>query len=186
MVSSWAGPTTFHWGQSARPTTRSSSTPSFGCAGGYAISTKWRVRVGSDIRMSTCMRSWGLFGSASGRKTFRGRKLDTLSESWMPEIGPSSSMRGVWKRSHGTSIETPPDERGGNSCDKPKATASHLYSTLRLITLRPRRFARLRRSRRAACRSTRGRLPACSVIRRLTRSAGEHDGGSGPAPDRPW
>jgi hypothetical protein len=47
----------------------------------------------------------------------------------MPEIGPSSSMRGMWKRSHGLSIAAPPDERGGNSCDRPTATAPHLYST---------------------------------------------------------
>jgi hypothetical protein len=33
----------------------------------------------------------------------------------MPEIGMSSSMRRMWKRSDGLAIEAPPDERGGNS-----------------------------------------------------------------------
>jgi hypothetical protein len=33
------------------------------------------------------------------------------------------------KRSYGSSIATPPDERGGNSCDGPTATAPHLDST---------------------------------------------------------
>jgi hypothetical protein len=117
---------------------RSNSTPSSGCAGGYAVSTKSRVRAGADTRMSTCTRNWGFCGSASAHKTFRGRKLDALSESWMPEIGPSSSMRGMWKRSHGLSIAAPPDERGGNSCDRPTATAPHLYSTS-LGPLRPRK-----------------------------------------------
>jgi hypothetical protein len=47
----------------------------------------------------------------------------------MPEIGPSRSMSGVWKRGHGASIRTPPDERGGDSCDEPTTTALHLDST---------------------------------------------------------
>ena len=57
----------------------------------------------------------GLAVSASGSETFRGRKPDTLSESGMPEIGPSRSMSGMWRRSYGSSIATPPNERGGNS-----------------------------------------------------------------------
>jgi hypothetical protein len=39
------------------------------------------------------------------------------------------SISGMWKRSYGSSIETPPDERGGHSCDEPTATAPHLDFT---------------------------------------------------------
>src|ERR1700704_4472672 len=39
-------------------------------------------------------------------------------------------MSGVWKRSHGGTIEAPPDERGGNRYVLPNATAPHLDSTL--------------------------------------------------------
>jgi len=35
-------------------------------------------------------------------------------------------MSGVWKRSHGRTIEAPPDERGGNGYVQPKAAAPHL------------------------------------------------------------
>src|SRR6202795_4812783 len=38
-------------------------------------------------------------------------------------------MSGMWKRSHGGTIEAPPDERGGNSYVLPNATAPHLDST---------------------------------------------------------
>ena len=48
------------------------------------------------------------------RMTFRVRRHEFLSESWMREICMSSSMRRVWKRSYGPAIEAPPDERGGN------------------------------------------------------------------------
>src|SRR6266852_5625324 len=38
-------------------------------------------------------------------------------------------MSGMWKRSHGGTIEAPPDERGGNRYVLPNATAPHLDST---------------------------------------------------------
>src|ERR1700678_1555047 len=44
----------------------------------------------------------------------------------MREMRPLGSISGMWKRSYGSSIETPPDERGGHCCDAPTATAPHL------------------------------------------------------------
>jgi len=40
-------------------------------------------------------------------------------------------MSGMWKRSHGGTIEAPPDERGGNRYVLPNATAPHLDSRIK-------------------------------------------------------
>ena len=39
--------------------------------------------------------------------------MSTLSESWMPENGTSSSMSGTWKQGHGAALRAPETERSG-------------------------------------------------------------------------
>src|SRR5712671_4584716 len=50
-------------------------------------------------------------------------------------------MSGMWKRSHGGTIEAPPDERGGNRYVLPNATAPHLDSTKMRNTPREQMFS---------------------------------------------
>jgi hypothetical protein len=50
-------------------------------------------------------------------------------------------MSGMWKRSHGGTIEAPPNERGGNRYVLPNATAPHLDSTKMRNTRTERMFS---------------------------------------------
>jgi hypothetical protein len=72
-----------------------------------------------------------LIGGVVGSKQSIPAKGQVFGELVVPlrEIRLLGSISGMWKRSYGSSIETPPDERGGYSCDEPTATAPHLDFT---------------------------------------------------------
>lgn len=75
------------------------------------------------------------------------------------------ATRWMWKRSHGGTIEAPPDERGGNRYVPPNATASHLDSN---ESMSPRSAPR--RSSQALPRSTRPASSPRAMKSRWTRS----------------
>src|SRR5882757_3291956 len=82
-------------------------------------------------------------------------------------------MSGMWKRSHGGTIEAPPDERGGNRYVIPNATAPHLDSTNRVTLTEDRRlpiFPRERTSSRPFGMSQTCRKPNLRELRNLAQS----------------
>ena len=86
---------------------------------------KVRRRRGGSYPLSHLYGHFGLVRLSALGATCRGRRREVLSESWMREICTSSSMSGVWKRSHGSASEAPPTERGEHRYAKPNATAPH-------------------------------------------------------------
>jgi len=75
---------------------------------GRDLSSRQTQYVVKDLEIGQPINSDKWFRSCRWRSA---RKREVLSESRMREICLSGSMSGMWKRSHGGTIEAPPDER---------------------------------------------------------------------------